>query len=332
MPAKNKSNELKLIRVFDAPVQAVWDAWTDLEQVARWWGPRGFTITTHRKDLRPGGIWDYTMHGPDGTDYPNFTTYHEVVERERLVYDHGAAGDGQPPLFRVTALFSEKDGKTTLDFTMKLETAEKAEEIRKFIKKAGGESTWDRLAEFVEKRSSGKEVFVINRSFDAPLSTLVEMWTNPKHLEKWLPPEGMQMEFLRGDIKTGGTTVSRMSGNGLEFYARLQYRAIGPNRIVYTQQFCDKDEKISRHPLAPTWPETMLTTVDFTPEGPERTRVRITWEPHGSVSPAEFEFFFKERGGMTKGWTGSFDKLEALLTEVLECEKTLSVAPDAATL
>ena len=55
MTSKSKSNELKISRVYDAPVQAVWDAWTDPEQVARWWGPRGFSITTHSKDLRPGG-------------------------------------------------------------------------------------------------------------------------------------------------------------------------------------------------------------------------------------------------------------------------------------
>ena len=96
MALKSKSNELKISRLYDAPLQAVWDAWTDPEQVARWWGPRGFTITTHSKDLRPGGTWVYTMHGPDGTDYPNTTYYYEVREREALVYDHGAS-EGKPP-------------------------------------------------------------------------------------------------------------------------------------------------------------------------------------------------------------------------------------------
>ena len=91
----------------DAPVKAVWDAWTDLKQVAQWWGPRGFTLTTHSKDLRPGGHWSYTMHGPDGTDYPNRTHYFEVEKYSRLVYDHGASED-RPPLFRVTVNFSAK--------------------------------------------------------------------------------------------------------------------------------------------------------------------------------------------------------------------------------
>ena len=117
MPTKVKSNELKLTRVFNAPVQTVWDAWTDPEKLAQWWGPRGFTITTHSKDLRPGGSWIYTMHGPDGVDYPNNTDYFEVEECKKLVYDHGA-NDNQAALFRVTVLFSESKGKTTMDMTM----------------------------------------------------------------------------------------------------------------------------------------------------------------------------------------------------------------------
>src|SRR5690349_19239662 len=143
MAPKNKSNEIRITRVYDAPVKAVWDAWTDPQQLAQWWGPRGFTITTHSKDLRVGGHWKYTMHGPDGTDWPNNTKYFEVEQYKKLVYDHGG-NDTQPPLFRVTVLFSESGGKTTMDMSMALATAEAAEETRKVIKKHNGNSTWDR--------------------------------------------------------------------------------------------------------------------------------------------------------------------------------------------
>jgi uncharacterized protein YndB with AHSA1/START domain len=312
MAAKNKSNEIHLTRVFDAPVKMVWDAWTDPKQVAKWWGPRGFTITTHSKDLRPGGEWNYTMHGPDGVDWPNSTKYYEVEKHSKLVYDHGGNAD-QPPLFHVTVTFNEVKGKTKMDMTMALATPEAAEEIRKFIKKAGGESTWDRLAEHVEKEKTGKEKFVINRSFDAPLELMFEMWTNPKHFSKWLAPTGFNMEFIRSDIRPGGSTFYFMSGPGgvNKMYGRAEYKEIHkPDRIVYTQQFADQDEKISRHPMAPDWPETMLTTVQLTAEGEDRTRVTVTWEPTGNVSPAELETFIKMRSGMTQGWTGSFDKLE----------------------
>jgi uncharacterized protein YndB with AHSA1/START domain len=316
MAAKSKSKDIKIIRVYDAPVEAVWDAWTDPEQVAQWWGPRAFTLTTHSKDLRAGGHWKYTMHGPDGTDWPNNTLYHEVEEHKKLVYDHGGNED-RPPLFRVTALFSETDGKTTLDMTMTLPTPEAAEETRKFIKQASGNSTWDRLAEYLEKKSTGKETFVIARTFDAPLDVMFEMWTDPKHFSKWLPPTGFEMEFLRSDIRPGGSTFYFMSNNqGVKMYGRAKYLKIEkPDTLVYTQEFCDEHENISRHPMAPTWPATMLTTVKLTAEGPDQTRVTVTWEAYGPTTREELETFINARAGMTQGWTGSFDKLEEYLAK-----------------
>lgn len=312
--ANSKSNEIKITRIYDAPVEAVWDAWTDPEQTAQWWGPRGFTLTNHSKDLRPGGHWHYTMHGPDGTDYPNHTLYLEVEKHAKLVYDHGGYED-RPPLFRVTVLFSEVDGKTKMDMTMALATPEAAEETRKFIKKASGDSTWDRLAEYLDKETRGKERFVINRSFDAPLETMFEMWTTPEHVARWMPPTGFDMQYLRADIRAGGSSFYKMTNNkDVTMYGRAEYVEIRhPDRLVYLQQFCDDKEGMARHPMAPTWPAYMLTTVTFAEEGPERTRVTVTWEAHGDVTNEELAVFLSARGGMTMGWTGSFDKLEALL-------------------
>jgi uncharacterized protein YndB with AHSA1/START domain len=319
MVARSKPNEIRITRVYDAPVAVVWDAWTDVEQVAQWWGPRGFTITTHSKDLRPGGTWVYTMHGPDGTDWENMTLYHEVVEPTatetgKLVYDHGASAD-RPPLFRVTVLFSEEDGKTTMDMTMALATAEAAAETRKFIKKAGGDSTWDRFAEYLDKQATGKDRFVINRSFDAPIDVVFDMWTKPEHVAQWLPPTGFKMEFLRSDIRIGGSIFYRMfNDGGDELHGRIEYRTIEkPCLLVYTQSFTDANENLTRHAMAPVWPETMLTTVLFVSEDPDTTRVKVVWEPCGVYSPEEVAAFIAERGGMTQGWTGSFDKLEELL-------------------
>lgn len=310
---KSKSNEIRITRVYDAPVRMVWEAWVDPAQAAHWWGPRGFTITTHSKDLRPGGQWVYTMHGPDGTDYPNIATYLEVQEHSRLVYDHGATPD-QPALFRVTALFSEVKGKTKLEMSMRLPTPEAAEETRKFIKMAGGNSTWDRLAEYLEKEATDKDLFVINRSFETPIETMFEMWTKPEHFARWLPPTGFTMRFIRSDIRPGGKSFYAMTNGEMTMYGRVEYREIRrPDRIVYTQQFCDEHENISRHPKAPTWPETMLTTVTLSEEGPDETRVTVQWEVYGKATREEVETFKGARGGMTQGWTGSFDKLEEYL-------------------
>ena len=83
--------------------------------------------------------------------------------------------------------------------------------------------------------------------------------------------------------------------------------------MLYTQQFCDENEKVSRHPFAPAWPETMFTRVALAEEGPNQTRVTVTWEIYGKATPEERDTFIKARAGMTQGWTGSFDKLEAYL-------------------
>lgn len=313
MAAGNRSNEIRIVRVYDAPVEAVWDAWTDPAQVAKWWGPRGFTLTTHSKDLRPGGIWHYTMHGPDGTDYPNKTLYHVVEKHARLVYDHGG-NDERAPLFRVTATFSEKKGRTTLEMTMALPTPEAAEETRRFIRKAGGESTWDRLAEHLDRELRHGDSFVINRSFEVGIDEMYELWTDPKRFAQWLAPAGMGMEFIRADIRPGGEGFYVMTGNGMKMWGKVKYIELRkPDRLLYTQQFSDEQEGVARHPMAPVWPETMLTTVELASEGPQRTRVTITWRPHGRCTPEEIAVFLAARAGMTGGWTGSFDKLEALL-------------------
>jgi uncharacterized protein YndB with AHSA1/START domain len=322
MPTKNKSSDIKIIRIFDAPVKAVWDAWTDPKQVAQWWGPRGFTLTTRSKDVKTGGTWDYTMHGPDGTDYPNLAKYLEVEQYKKLVYDHGATHD-KPALFRVTVLFTEAKGKTKMDMTMSLPTPEAAEETRKFIKQAGGDSTWDRLGEYLDKESTGKDRFIINRSFDAPLDLMFKMWTDPKHFAQWLPPTGATMEFIHCDIRTGGESFYVMpTSSGVKMYGKVNYLKIEkPDTLVYTQQFCDENENLSRHPFAPTWPATMLTMVKLTEEGPNRTRVTITWEPYGEATAEEVETFVKAKAGMTQGWTGSFDKLDAYLENNQQLEK-----------
>jgi uncharacterized protein YndB with AHSA1/START domain len=312
MAASRKPNELYITRVFDAPVKLVWDAWTDPEKVGQWWGPRGFTLTTHSRETRPGGKWIYTMHGPDGTDYPNVTTYHEVAKYSRLVYDHGAT-ETTPPLFRVTVDFMEIDGKTKMDMTMALATAEAAQETRKFIKKAGGDATWDRLAEYLHEQG-GKDKFVINRTFEAPIDLVFDMWTDIRHIAQWLPPAGMTTKFFKGDIRQGGRGFWCMEGTNGVMYGKSEYHEVTrPNRIVYTQSFCDENQQTIRHPMAPTWPETMLTTVLLEAEDTNRTRVTVTWEVFGEATATERETFHNAKGGMTQGWTGSFDKLESYL-------------------
>ncbi|MEZ5500519.1 MAG: SRPBCC family protein [Steroidobacteraceae bacterium] len=313
MGTRNRSNMISITRLYDAPLQAVWSAWTNPQEVAQWWGPRGFTLTTHSHDLRTGGHWHYTMHGPDGTDYENTTQYLEVAPLQRMVYDHGGHKD-RPPLFRVTALFTERSGRTQLDMSMALATPEAADATRAHIKKAGGEATWDRLAEYLVKQLAGQEQFFMTRTFDADIGRVYEMWSDPEHLAKWTPPTGATMTYLRADPRVGGSSFYAMTfTNGLTIHGLVQYIALEPpDRLVYTQQFCDENERIVRAPFFKNWPETMLTTIELVAEGPDRTRVTVRWEPQHADAAAIAEFV-KQRGSMSMGWTGSLDKLDVIL-------------------
>ncbi|NLP82141.1 polyketide cyclase, partial [Acinetobacter baumannii] len=117
--------EIISTRIIDAPRERVFQAWTDPEQLAQWWGPKGFTNTFHEFELKPGGHWRFIMHGPDGTDYPNHSVFVEIVKPERLVFDHQSS-----PRFRVVATFTEEAGKTKITFRMIFPSAEMCENLK----------------------------------------------------------------------------------------------------------------------------------------------------------------------------------------------------------
>src|SRR5207248_2469506 len=91
--------EIVATRIFDAPRELVFKVWTDPKHIGNWWGPKGFATTTFSMDVRPGGVWRFVMHGPDGRDYENKITYLEVVAPERIVYKHGGDADCEPVNF-----------------------------------------------------------------------------------------------------------------------------------------------------------------------------------------------------------------------------------------
>ena len=107
--------EIVLVRVLDAPREAVFDAWTDADAFCQWFGPDGFTCTVRKMDVRPGGRACFDMVSRDGIVDTNRFDYLEVVPGERLVLDHGSDTDDDPARFRVTITLDEQaDGKTVL--------------------------------------------------------------------------------------------------------------------------------------------------------------------------------------------------------------------------
>lgn len=123
--------EIAAVRLFDAPRELVWKTFTDPQYLARWWGPNGFTLTTSSMEVKPGGVWRFVMHGPDGRDYQNKVTYLEVVEPERLRYRHGGDKEVEPVSFEVAIHFREQGGKTRVDWRMIFPSADAREHVLK---------------------------------------------------------------------------------------------------------------------------------------------------------------------------------------------------------
>jgi uncharacterized protein YndB with AHSA1/START domain len=141
------------MRVFDAPRDLVFSAWTDPKHLAQWWGPNGFTTTTSAFDFRPGGVWRYVMHGPDGRDYQSRITFEEIVRPERIVYRLHGGDDVEPVRFTQTVLFEDIGGKTRLTMRSDFPSAEERDRVIKDYGAAQGlVQTMTRLAEFVAAR------------------------------------------------------------------------------------------------------------------------------------------------------------------------------------
>ena len=145
--ADTSDREIVVTRVFDAPRALVFKLWTDPKHVAQWWGPNGFTITNYEMDVRPGGVWRFVMHGPNGVDYQNKVVYREVVEPERLVYSHVSG-----PQFEMTVIFEAEGDRTRLTARMVFESAALRDKvIKEFGAVEGLQQTLGRLEEHVAR-------------------------------------------------------------------------------------------------------------------------------------------------------------------------------------
>ena len=141
---------LVITRVFDAPRNLVFKAWTDPKHLVRWWGPRGFTTTIVHNDVRPGGDYRFHMRGPEGDDHWSQGVYREIVEPERLVMSgHWADAHGNPtsPETLLTVTFEKHDGKTKLTLHQTVFESVTARDAHR----GGWTSSLDRLAEYLAK-------------------------------------------------------------------------------------------------------------------------------------------------------------------------------------
>lgn len=146
------NRELMIARLLNAPRELVFEVWTNPEHIKHWWGPTGFTNTIAKMEVRPDGVWEFVMHGPDGTDYKNKSVYVEVVKPERIVFDHVSG-----PKFRVTVTFEDRGDKTFLTWRMLFESAEELQQVVKVFKADEGlKQNIVKLEEYLSKIAESK--------------------------------------------------------------------------------------------------------------------------------------------------------------------------------
>ena len=140
-----KDRELSISRVLNAPRELVWEVWTNPEHIKNWWGPEGFSNTISTMNIEPEGVWEFVMHGPDGTDYKNKHIYKEIIKPEKLVLDHVST-----PKFRMTATFEAQGNKTLVTLHSVFESAEQLQEVIKVFKAdVGMIQNMDRMEQYV---------------------------------------------------------------------------------------------------------------------------------------------------------------------------------------
>jgi uncharacterized protein YndB with AHSA1/START domain len=278
-------------RVFDAPRNLVFDAWTDSRHIGRWYGPQGFTITTYAMDVRPGGVWRFDMHGPDGVDYPNKITYIEIVKPERLVYDHG--DEGAPGYFQTTVTFVEDGGKTTLTMRLLFQSAAERETVvKKYNAIEGANQTLERLGEQLGKMQE----LITTRLFDAPREVVFQAWTDPQQLKRWWGPKGFTNPVCEVDARPGGAIRIHMRGpdGTVHPMTGVFHEVVEPERLVFTSSALDKNGE----PLF-----EVLNTVTFAEEG-GKTKLTV----HATVSKVKAEAAM-HLAGMEQGWSEMLDRL-----------------------
>jgi len=297
-------------RVIDAPRELVFDAFTNPDHLTRWWGPNGFSTTTHVFDMRPGGEWRFTMHGPDGRDYENHIAYDDIVWPERIAYTHG--GDKGAVQFKSTVTFDDLGGKTRITMRAVFQSKKNRDWVAEtYGAVEGAKQHLGRLDEFL-----AESAFVISRSFEAPRALVWKMWSEAEHLAKWWGPKGFTWLSGKLDLRPGGVFHYGMRApNGGEMWGKFIYREITPpERIVFVNSFSDATGNTTRAPFATDWPLEVLNVLTLSEED-GKTTVTLRGEPINATAP-ERDKFKAMQSSMRQGFGGAFDQLENYLKEV----------------
>ncbi len=253
--------EIVMTRVFDAPRELVFKAYTDPDLIPRWWGPRYLTTTIDVMDVRPGGRWRFIQRDAEGHEYAFNGVYQEIVPPERLVNTFEFEGvPGHVAL--ETVIFEEFDGKTKLTARSLFQTAEDRDGMLQSGAEAGATESMERLAELVEAvgtaaaETADREI-VMERLFDAPREMVFKAWTDPQQIQQWWGPNGFTTTISEMDVRPGGVWRFVMHGpDGTDYQNKVVYQEIAePERLVFLHGGGDDEGDEGRFHVTVTFAE-----------------------------------------------------------------------------
>jgi uncharacterized protein YndB with AHSA1/START domain len=252
---ENNKEALVITRIFDAPRELAWKAWTEPEQAMQWWGPKNFTAPVIKINLRRGGKYLSCMRGPDGKDYWSTGVYREIVPMERIVLTdsfadekgntvpasaYGMPGDWPLELL-VTVTFENLGGKTKM--TLRHEGVP-AGALREQCA-AGWNQSFDKLAACIVAgdrtrivAEPGTQEILITRIFDARREEVFRAFTDPNLIPRWWGPKRFTTEIERMDVRPGGSWrfVQTDAGGAYAFHG-VYHDVRSPECIVNTFEF-----------------------------------------------------------------------------------------------
>ena len=240
---------LTTTRVFDAPRELVYRAWTDVKQFARWFPPDGFSADCEL-DVRPGGLIRVDMKGEDpalgpdfaGKVFPGKGVYTEVVPNERLAFTFDAPGQDGPMTLLMTVLFEAQGRKTKLTIHQTADTVAAYNDLVKIGAAEGLRQSLDKLTLLLAGRSPETRTEVkgrtlsLTRVFDAPRDLVWTAYTDPAHIVKWMFAKDWETPFAEADVRAGGAVRIGMrpadhSEEGFVFEGKYR-EIVKPERIV----------------------------------------------------------------------------------------------------
>lgn len=263
-------------RFFPHPPARLFDAFRDPAQLARWWGPKGFTAEFHEFDPRPGGRWRFDLIAPDGTRHPQDKTFVEVDPPRRIVLRHAQKGHD----FTMTMTHAEEAGGTRLTWSMRFASPDEFAAVERHVVQ-GNEENFDRLAAHLAARAQqGDDTmsidtgFTIERTFKAAPERVWAMWTTPEGIAKWWVPSmrdmGFDMRVRHMDVRVGGKFAFEMTSKEHNLVNGGTYVVVDPHReLAWTWHF-----DIFLAPGQPPYDVPISVRLERTPAGGTRMTFR----------------------------------------------------------